>query len=123
MAIIKIPQPPATAYNPDRPVSALLKSQILHLQEAEFRLPIRLQTNIYVNAIKTEGAAADYIRRVTTALHQAHGVPPQGVTQRKKITPIRPRGTRVGDIAAKAEAKPRKKKAKKKSGAKKKSKK
>jgi len=40
--------------NPDRPVSSLLKTQIVHLQEAEFRLPVNRQTNIYINRIKTE---------------------------------------------------------------------
>lgn len=115
MPIIKVPQPPAEAYNPDRAVSALLKNQILHLQEAEFRLPADRQTNIYVNAIKTEGEAAKYIHRVTMALHDAHGIGPQGMTQRKKVTPMRPRGTSVGDLAAKAADRPAKKKSKKKS--------
>jgi hypothetical protein len=87
MAIIKVPAPPKNAFNKNRPISALLKNQIVHLQEAELRFPARQQTNIYINKIKTEGEAADYIRQVTARLH------PEGAT-------------RVGfDIAAMAERK------------------
>ena len=70
----KIPLPPLAeiAINKDRAVSGLLKAQILHLHEAERRLPTRHHTDIYVNAIKTEGEAAEYIRRVTEAIHEAH---------------------------------------------------
>lgn len=69
---IKIPVPPQSAMNKDRPVSGLLKAQILHLHEAERRLPVRHHTDIYINAIKTEGEAAEYIRTVTEAIHDAH---------------------------------------------------
>ena len=98
MAIIKVPKPPRSAFDKNRPVSALLKNQIVHLHEAELRLPARQQTNIYINKIKTEGEAAEYIRQVTAKLH------PEGAP-------------RVGfDIAAAGESKPaRKTKAKSKS--------
>jgi hypothetical protein len=69
MTVIRVPKTPASALNPDRPISALLKNQIVHLQHAEFRLPVRDQTNIYINKIKTEGQAAEYIRQVTAKLH------------------------------------------------------
>ena len=69
MTIIKVPKPPQSAMDKDRPVSSLLRSQLEHIQEAEFRLPARQQTNIYINAIQTEGAAAEYIRQVTAAVH------------------------------------------------------
>jgi hypothetical protein len=85
-----------------------------HLQDAELKLPLDQQTNIYVNAIKTEGEAAEYIRRVTEAIHQAHDV-----ADRKR----RRSGSRKGviDIAAAADRPKRgrrgtvQKKAKKKS--------
>ena len=80
MAVIKIPEPPKSAFNKDRPVSALLKNQILHLHEAELRFPARDQTNIYINNIKTEGQAAQYIRQVTAILH------PAGSKQKKVAT-------------------------------------
>jgi len=86
MTVIKVPKPPKSAFNPNRPISALLRNQILHLQEAELRFPARHQTNIYINKIKTEGEAAKYIQQVTAILH--------------------PGGRRVGfDIAAMGEPK------------------
>jgi hypothetical protein len=77
MTVIKVPEPPKSAFNKNRPVSALLKNQILHLHEAELRFPARDQTNIYINHIKTEGQAAQYIRQVTAKLH------PAGIKQKR----------------------------------------
>jgi uncharacterized protein YdbL (DUF1318 family) len=71
MALIHVPHP-ENAWNPNRPVNALLQSQILHLHDAELKLPVRQQTDIYINAIKTEGEAAGYVRQVTEAIHAAH---------------------------------------------------
>ncbi len=73
MTLIHVPRPDVkSAMDSDRPVNALLKAQIQHLRDAERNLPLRYRTDIYVNAIKTEGEAADYIRLVTTAIHEAH---------------------------------------------------
>ena len=72
MTLIHVPRPPKGALDLNRPVNALLKTQIEHLCVAEKRLPLRYRTDIYVNSIKTEGEAADYIRQVTEAIHQAH---------------------------------------------------
>jgi hypothetical protein len=69
---IPVPKPSKKAMNPDRPVNALLLAQISHLQHAERRLPLRYRSEIYTHAIKTEGEAAEYIREVTEAIHQAH---------------------------------------------------
>lgn len=73
MVLIHVPRP-KNAYNPDRPAGSLLKSQIEHLREAETKLPPRYRhkINTYTNAIKTEGEAAAYIRKVTEAIHAAH---------------------------------------------------
>ncbi|HEX4424032.1 MAG TPA: hypothetical protein VH079_01440 [Terriglobales bacterium] len=78
MTVIKVPQPPKSAFNKNRPVSALLKNQMEHMQTAEFRLPARQQTNIYINKIRTEGEAAEYIRQVTAILHP-EGARPAGL--------------------------------------------
>lgn len=72
MTLIPVPKPPKGAHDPNRRISALLISQIDHLQHAERRLPLRYRTDIYVHAIKTEGEAARYIREVTEAIHRAH---------------------------------------------------
>jgi uncharacterized protein YdbL (DUF1318 family) len=71
MALIHVPRP-KNAMDPDRPVNALLKTQMLHLHDAESKLPIGHRTDVYINAIKTEGEAANYIRQVTEAIHAAH---------------------------------------------------
>jgi hypothetical protein len=117
MTLIHVPRPPKSARDPQRPVNALLQAQMQHLQDAELKLPLRQQTNIYVNAIKTEGEAAQYIRRVTEAIHQAHEA-----AAKKRTRPARKRSG-VIEIAAAADEGPRKrvsggtakKKAKKKS--------
>jgi hypothetical protein len=73
MTLIHVPRPDVkSAMNPNRPVNALLKAQVQHLHAAERNLPFRRRTEIYINAIKTEGEAAEYIRRVTEAIHEAH---------------------------------------------------
>src|SRR5271157_6053217 len=75
MALIQVLKPDVKhAFNPNRPVSRLLKAQIHHLLEAEKNLPLRHRSDIYVHAIKTEGEAAEYIRHVTEAIHEAHEI-------------------------------------------------
>src|SRR5437588_4163593 len=72
MNVIPVPKPRQSAMNPDRPVNALLQVQIQHLRHAERNLPLHYRTEIYANAIRTEGEAAAYIREVTEAIHRAH---------------------------------------------------
>jgi len=72
MALIHVPKPPKSAYDPNRPMSSLLQSQVDHLQEAESKLPLEYCSKIYSKAIRTEGEAAQYIRDVTEAIHRAH---------------------------------------------------
>lgn len=73
MTLILVPRVDVKrAMNPDRPVNTLLKAQIRHLHHAEKNLPLRYRSDIYVHAIKTEGEAAEYMRHVTEAIHQAH---------------------------------------------------
>ena len=72
MTVIHVPRPPKEVMNPNRPASALLLNQVEHMHVAEKRLPPRYRTEIYVNAIRTEGEAARYVSEVTKAIHQAH---------------------------------------------------
>ena len=65
MTVIHVPRPNQSAMDKNRPVNTLLRVQVEHLHEAEMKLPIGQQTDIYINAIKTEGEAGEYIRRVT----------------------------------------------------------
>jgi hypothetical protein len=102
MTLIHVPRP-QNAMNPDRPVNTLLKAQVLHLHDAESKLPVRQQTDVYINAIKTEGEAAEYIRRVTEAIHGAHEV-----AEAKRRKPVAKR-KRVIEIAAVADESPARK--------------
>ena len=113
MTVIHVPRPPQSAMNPDRPANALLLSQVSHLQHAERRLPLRYRTKIYTHAIETESEAAEYIREVTEAIHQAHA----DAAKRRARHARRP----VIEIAAAADEGTKRKsrsKAKAKSGAK-----
>jgi len=94
MTLIHVPRPPKSAYNPDRPITSLLKSQVEHLYEAEKKLPLRYHTEIYVNAIKTEGEAARYVREVTEAIHAAHED-----AERGRLAPKRKRGLEIAAVA------------------------
>jgi hypothetical protein len=84
MAVIRVHKPQEGSFNKNRPVSALLKAQIRHLQEVEF------------NTIKTEGQASDYIRRITALLHPT-GAP--------RVKPRKAMGKVIPAIAAEAERK------------------
>jgi hypothetical protein len=79
--VIKVPKPSRTAYDPHRPLmkNQLIAAQVEHFKEAEAQLPAHLQTGIDTAAIKTEGEASHYIRRVTRAIHESGGRPPQKV--------------------------------------------
>lgn len=94
MALIRVPKPPKSAYDPDRPVSSLLKSQIDHLREAESKLPLRYRSEVYIKAVRTEGEAAKYIREVTEAIHEAHEE-----AQRRRRAPRRKRVIEIAAVA------------------------
>lgn len=97
MTVIHVPKPQPTAFNPHRPVSSLLTTQIEHFYLAEKRLPLRYRTGIYTNAIRTEAEAARYIREVTDAIHRAHDDAARLRARRA------PKGKHVIDIAAVAD--------------------
>jgi hypothetical protein len=69
MKIIPIVRVPHSAFNPHRPASTLLRSHVLHLKEAEQRLPQAQRTGVAIESIHTEGEAAAYIEKVTRVLH------------------------------------------------------
>jgi hypothetical protein len=108
MTLIKVPKPPKSAYNPNRPISALLKAQVEYLHEAERRLPLRYRSEIYINAIRTEREASHYIREVTEAIHEAHA---QADAARARVPAKR---KRVIEIAAVADERAERKRAGKK---------
>lgn len=58
------------AYNPDRRISSLIRTQLLHLHHAEnLVVPPEARTNININHLLTERQACEYIQKVTPMLH------------------------------------------------------
>jgi hypothetical protein len=61
------------AYNHDRPISSLIRTQLLHLHTVEnLVLPSKNRTDININNLHTEREASEYIQKVTAFLHR-HG--------------------------------------------------
>jgi hypothetical protein len=71
------------AYNHDRPISGLIRTQLLHLHTAEQHLKPEKRTNININNLLTEKQASQYIQKVTALLHE-HGKPAKRKTAGKK---------------------------------------
>lgn len=94
--LIQVPKPPKSAFDPNRPVSSLLVAQMEYLHEAERRLPSRYHSQIYINAVKTEGEAAKYIRHVTEAIHEAHL---EAAFARMRVVPKRKRTIELAAVA------------------------
>ena len=99
MALISVPKPPKSAYNPDRPATSLLKAHVEHMREAESKLPIKYRSDFYAKAVRTEGEAAEYIRDVTEAIQEAHADAEKRRSTGKKKRRL--------EIAAAAEEKPK----------------
>jgi hypothetical protein len=94
------------AYNPDRPISSLIRTQLLHLHHAEnLVVPQNKQTNININTLHTERQAGEYIERVTALLHK------YGKKAAKKARPKKqPTKTAVKKAASKSKKKSAQKK-------------
>jgi hypothetical protein len=71
------------AYNHDRPISGLIRTQLLHLHTAEQHLKPEKRTNININNLLTEKQASEYIQKVTALLHE-HGKPEKRKATGKK---------------------------------------
>jgi hypothetical protein len=71
--VVKVPKPHPKAYNTDRPMTDLVRNQILHLSVAERHLEERHQTGTDVHSIRTEREASEYIGHLTKKLHVLKG--------------------------------------------------
>ena len=59
------------AYNPERPISSLIRTQLLHLHHAEHLvIPEKHRTDVNINTLHTERQASEYIQAVTALLHK-----------------------------------------------------
>lgn len=66
--LIRVGAPPKTAFNQDRPISDLIRSQVEHLKHVEERLTAEQRRTIPTGEIKTEAEAARYIAAMTAVL-------------------------------------------------------
>jgi len=111
MTVIRIPKTPRSAYNENRPVSSLLQTQMLHLREAEKLFPPEHHSDIYINAIKTEAQAAEYIRHVTSTIRRLHEKAAPRVARISRIAAAAA-PTRGGESGPKTKSKAKSKKKK-----------
>src|SRR5579862_4690129 len=80
---VDVPEVEAGAYNHDRPISSLIRTQLLHLHTAEnLHLPPAMRTNTNINNLHTEREASEYIAKVTASLQQ-HGKAEAAKARRK----------------------------------------
>src|SRR5581483_10818059 len=78
------------AYNHDRPISSLIRTQLVHLHHAEhIVVPEKKQTNININMLLTERQASDYIQKVTALLHKQGKVAGKPTKKKKATSKIR----------------------------------
>jgi hypothetical protein len=84
ITFIRVPTPPASAFNKDRPIGCLIQAQLRHIQHAESaRLPKEKRDGRGIEDIHTEADAASYFASVTRVLH------PQG-RKKSKSRPAKP---------------------------------
>jgi hypothetical protein len=71
MAVIRVPKPSKTAFNPDRLLAknTLLVNQVESFHKHELGLPPDQRTGVDFASILTEGQASDYIRKMTAIMH------------------------------------------------------
>jgi hypothetical protein len=73
--LIRVPKPNRSkSYQPHRPIerNVLLLNQIKHFKELEEGLAPKHKTGIAHEEIRTEGQAAEYIKRMTLKMHELH---------------------------------------------------
>jgi hypothetical protein len=83
------------AYNHDRRISSLIRTQLLHLHHAEnLVVPSDARTNININHLLTERQASEYIQKVTRLLHRyGKASSDSTVKKRRKKPATNTRGT------------------------------
>jgi len=85
------------AYNHDRRISSLIRTQLLHLHHAEnLVVPPEARTNININHLLTEHQASEYIQGVTRLLHRYGKASSGSRSKKKRKTPAKNMGKRSG---------------------------
>src|SRR2546421_11250351 len=90
--VVPVPRPHAPRFELDRPITDLVRNQLLHLSLAQRTLPKQHHARVDVYSIKTEGGASEYIRHITAKLHlRAAG----------KLTPPKKSGPQIAKTSKK----------------------
>jgi len=71
--IVKVRRPHPKRFEPDRPITDLVRNQLLHFSLAQRHLDKKHHHPADVYAIKTDAQAAEFIRHVTSKLHSLKG--------------------------------------------------
>jgi hypothetical protein len=99
---VEVPQfDEKAAYNHDRPISGLIRTQLLHLHVVEQHLQPKDRTNININDLHTERQASEYIQKVTALLHRRGKPGKRKASSKKKGTSGKRAGKKSGKKAAK----------------------
>jgi len=67
--VVKVARPHPPRFEPDRPITDLVRNQLMHLSLAQRQLPKAHHHPTDVYSIKTEGEASHFIRHVTAKIH------------------------------------------------------
>ena len=85
------------AYNHDRPISSLIRTQLLHMHLAEnLVVPPKARTNVNINHLLTERQASEYIQNVTALLHRYGKASSRSKPKKKTKTPVKTTGRTSG---------------------------
>ena len=90
MEIIRLPKTPKSAFNPDRPASALLLDQLAHLEWAVRPASQRKPNQLPKIKAMTERQVSARIAELTRRLH------PQGAPAPAEALPVAPRPRKKG---------------------------
>ena len=69
--VVKVPRPHAPRFEPDRPITDLVRNQVMHLSLAQRQLHKKHHHPTDIYSIKTEGEASHFIGHVTAKLHSS----------------------------------------------------
>jgi len=103
--VVKVQRPHAKHFEPDRPITDLVRNQLMHLSLAQRQLDKKHHHPADVYSIKTDAQAAEFIRHVTAKLHSLKGKaakptpkakPPKAKPRKSKSTKKSSRPERKG---------------------------
>ena len=98
------------AYNHDRPISSLIRTQLLHMHLAENLgvVPPKARTNININHLLTERQASEYIQKVTALLHRYGKASSRSKPKKKTKSPAKTTGRTSGKKVSGTQSKKKK---------------